>query len=221
MIGVSLVGLSGSLVKKVIDENGEVVHVTEEKDAATVFVGKTMLHPRVLPEVLPRLFLPRCSFRTLCSDLVRAYALTLCKSLTVPYSTAIQFVVEEKIMSKYSVAPLLAVGWEGFFGCLSIVIALPVLTKFKDRSSFFDLERGWHQMINTPTVLYTSFAIALSIAMFNGFGLSVTRSVSAAARSTADTCRTLGIWIVSLYLGWEHIDFPFSGLQVLGFALLV
>jgi hypothetical protein len=52
---------------------------------------------------------------------------------------------------------------------------------------------------------------------FNFFGLSVTRTVSATARSTIDTCRTLFIWIVSLGLGWES----FKWLQVLGFALLV
>jgi hypothetical protein len=52
---------------------------------------------------------------------------------------------------------------------------------------------------------------------FNFFGLSVTRNVSATARSTIDTCRTLFIWIVSLFLGWES----FKWLQVLGFALLV
>ncbi|KAL2164372.1 hypothetical protein VTH06DRAFT_3588 [Thermothelomyces fergusii] len=52
---------------------------------------------------------------------------------------------------------------------------------------------------------------------FNFFGLSVTRSVSATARSTIDTCRTLFIWMVSLGLGWE----TFKWLQVVGFALLV
>ena len=52
---------------------------------------------------------------------------------------------------------------------------------------------------------------------FNFFGLSVTRSVSATARSTIDTCRTLFIWLVSLGLGWE----TFKWLQILGFALLV
>jgi preprotein translocase subunit SecF len=45
----------------------------------------------------------------------------------------------------------------------------------------------------------------------------VTRSVSATARSTIDTCRTLFIWMVSLGLGWES----FKWLQVVGFALLV
>ena len=43
------------------------------------------------------------------------------------------------------------------------------------------------------------------------------RTVSATSRSTIDTCRTLFIWIVSLFLGWE----TFKWLQVLGFVLLV
>jgi hypothetical protein len=41
--------------------------------------------------------------------------------------------------------------------------------------------------------------------------------VSATSRSTIDTSRTLFIWIVSLFLGWE----TFKWLQVLGFLLLV
>lgn len=61
----------------------------------------------------------------------------------------------------------------------------------------------------------------MSIAMFNYFGLSVTRHVSATARSLTDTCRTLTIWIISLGLGWEKLVFPLSLLQVLGFSLLV
>ena len=52
---------------------------------------------------------------------------------------------------------------------------------------------------------------------YNFFGLSVTREVSATARAMIDTCRTLFIWIVSLFLGWE----TFKWLQVVGFAALV
>lgn len=52
---------------------------------------------------------------------------------------------------------------------------MPILGLFKDRSMFFDLPRGWHQMIDTPTVLWSGIAIAISISLFNFFGLSVTR----------------------------------------------
>jgi len=88
-------------------------------------------------------------------------------------------------------------------------------------SPFFDIPRGWHQMIGNPLVLYSGIAIAISIAFFNYFGLSVTRHVSATARSLTDTCRTLSIWIISLGLGWEKLIFPISLLQITGFTLLV
>jgi len=137
--------------------------------------------------------------------------------------TATQFVVEEKIMERYSVEPLVAVGWEGFFGTVSVLLFIPILAipRISALSPFFDLPRGWHQMIDNAPVLYSGVAIAFSIAFFNYFGLSVTRHVSATARSLTDTCRTLSIWIISLGLGWEKLLFPISLLQVAGFGLLV
>ncbi|CCL98945.1 uncharacterized protein FIBRA_00953 [Fibroporia radiculosa] len=130
-------------------------------------------------------------------------------------------VLVEKIMARYSVAPLVAVGWEGLFGALTIVLAMPLLAHYSYISPFFDLPRGWTQMINTPAVLWSGVVIAISISLFNFFGLSVTRHVSATVRSLTDTCRTLSIWIVSLGLGWEKIVWPISVLQVFGFGLLV
>jgi hypothetical protein len=184
MIGVSIVGLSGSLIKEIGkgDQLGE--SGPADRTPAEVFMG-------VLFVLFAQLF------------------------------TAAQFVIEEKLMAKYSVAPLVAVGWEGFFGILSVLLSMPILSLYSSSSPYFDFPRGWQQITGNTIVLWSSFAIMLSIACFNGFGLSVTRSVSATARSTTDTCRTLGIWLVSLWLGWELLVWPFSALQVLGFALLV
>lgn len=89
------------------------------------------------------------------------------------------------------------------------------------KSDYFDIPRGWRQIIHTPNVLWSCVVIMFSIGGFNFFGLSVTSRVSATTRSTVDTCRTIGIWLVSLGLGWEQLVWPFSLLQVLGFALLV
>ncbi|KAF8579501.1 hypothetical protein K439DRAFT_1654580 [Ramaria rubella] len=190
MAGVSIVGLSGSMIKDSgpheLPRKAELLEeeTTPVPEATTVLVGVFFI-------IFAQIF------------------------------TAIQFVTEEKIMSRYSVAPLVAVGFEGLFGCLTILLCMPILAQFADRSQFFDLPRGWHQIVNTPAVLWTSIAIAISIALFNGFGLSVTRHLSATARSVIDTCRTLAIWIISLGLGWERILFPITLLQVVGFALLV
>ena len=92
---------------------------------------------------------------------------------------------------------------------------------FRARSPYFDIPRGWHQIIFTPTVLLSCLAIMISIGSYNSFGLSVTSRVSATMRGTIDTCRTLGIWVVSLAVGWERLVWPFSWLQVAGFGMLV
>ncbi|KAG5460812.1 MAG: hypothetical protein BJ554DRAFT_7095 [Olpidium bornovanus] len=134
--------------------------------------------------------------------------------------TAAQFVVEERVMERYNVAPLLAVGLEGVFGFVSVLAAMPLLHLAFGRShpgGFFDVPTGYHQIVDNPAVWIPGILIALSIAFFNWFGLSVTRSVSATARSTLDTCRTIIIWVISMSLGWES----FRWMQVLGFAVLI
>lgn len=106
--------------------------------------------------------------------------------------TATQFVLEEKIMEKYHVKPLRAVGLEGSFGLITVLAAMPLLYILIGRShpgGYYDLPETWHQVVTYPQVWGTGIAIAFSIAFFNYFGLSVTANVSATARSTIDTCR--------------------------------
>lgn len=111
------------------------------------------------------------------------------------------------------------------------------------RYGYFDAREGWRELTHYRAIAVSSVLIMCSIGFvvllfsrhpsrwarmfvrltdrdrrgFNFFGLSVTRTVSATARSTIDTCRTLFIWLVSLALGWES----FKWLQILGFVLLV
>ncbi|EFX00692.1 integral membrane protein [Grosmannia clavigera kw1407] len=136
--------------------------------------------------------------------------------------TATQFVLEEWILERSTVAPLSMVGWEGLFGLSATVLGMVVLHLTVGRTEagrlgYFDMVAGWQQMTADPRILMSSVLIMVSIGGFNFFGLSVTQSVSATSRSTIDTCRTLFIWLVSLSLGWE----TFKGLQVMGFVLLV
>ncbi len=81
----------------------------------------------------------------------------------------------------------------------------------------FDIARGFQEITQNASIWPAFVVFAVSIASFNYFGLSVTRSVSATSRSTIDTCRTLFIWLISLALGWEH----FKILQLTGFTILV
>ncbi|KAJ4361062.1 uncharacterized protein N0V89_001631 [Didymosphaeria variabile] len=130
--------------------------------------------------------------------------------------TATQFVLEERIMEKYSMEPIKVVGWEGVFGFL-VTLLIMIIMHFANGKKYFNAREGLYQMTHFPAIAISSVLIMISIGGFNFFGLSVTRTVSATSRSTIDTCRTLFIWVVSLGLGWE----TFKWLQVLGFALLV
>ncbi|KAH9952193.1 hypothetical protein B0H21DRAFT_684191 [Amylocystis lapponica] len=198
MAGVSLVGFSGSMIKDAVKETNLTSTITAISLSEDVPSPQPVEEPEVTKVLVGVFFI-----------------------LFAQVFTATQFVVEEKIMARYSVGPLKAVGLEGLFGALSIVLAMPLLAHYADVSPFFDLPRGWHQMIDTPAVLWSGIVIAFSISLFNFFGLSVTRHVSATARSLTDTCRTLSIWIVSLGLGWEALLWPMSLLQIAGFALLL
>ncbi|KAG2195350.1 hypothetical protein INT46_000900 [Mucor plumbeus] len=132
--------------------------------------------------------------------------------------TASQFVIEEKILVRYKVTPLKAVGLEGSFGLISVLAAMPILHFLLGKTHpSFDVVQGYHDFFDHALVWQTGLAISVSIAFFNWFGLSITSTVSATARSTIDACRTLFIWIVSLSLGWEH----FSWVQVVGFITMV
>lgn len=132
--------------------------------------------------------------------------------------TATQFVVEEKVLSRYKCTPLKAVGLEGSFGLISVLGAMPILhLALSKKYPTFDFYQGYHDFFDNPNVWQSGIAISISIAFFNWFGLSITSAISATARSTIDACRTLFIWMVSLYLGWEH----FSWIQVVGFVVMV
>ncbi|THW36049.1 hypothetical protein D6D19_07229 [Aureobasidium pullulans] len=136
--------------------------------------------------------------------------------------TASQFVLEESIMAKYELDPLATVGWEGVFGFTVTAIGMVILhfavgRTEAGRGGYFDAKEGLSQVFQHRAIAFSSLLTMVSIGGFNFFGLSVTRTVSATARSTIDTCRTLFIWVVSLGLGWE----TFKWLQVVGFGLLV
>ncbi|KAK5173892.1 uncharacterized protein LTR77_002573 [Saxophila tyrrhenica] len=130
--------------------------------------------------------------------------------------TASQFVLEESIMERYSMDPIQVVGWEGVFGFTVTLIAMGVLHGAIG-TGYFNAREAFYEVFTNRAVAVSSLLIMISIGGFNFFGLSVTRSISATARSTIDTCRTLFIWLVSLGLGWE----TFKWLQVVGFILLV
>jgi len=127
--------------------------------------------------------------------------------------SASQYVLEEKILVKYNVEPLLAVGLEGIFG----MILMTIVSIAFQLTHTIDTLKGLKQLISYPPLYLPSLGIVISISLFNWFGLCITKNISSTSRSTIDICRTLIIWIVSLSLQWEH----FKWLQVIGFSIMI
>lgn len=138
---------------------------------------------------------------------------------------AIQFVIEEHILRKRSIVPLKLVYFEGFYGVvilLTIMIILnfiigAIVPRKKFADSPFNLAESFSQLFGSREILVSSVFIMVSIASFNFCGISLTHELSATARSTIDTCRTLSVWLLAIFMGWESFHF----LQFVGFVVLV
>lgn len=209
VFGVAIVGLAGAITK---DDKATPSHAALAETAMSSLRSDEIAVTELSPAV-----------KTIIGVLLIAGAQIF---------TATQFVLEERIMEKYSMEPIKVVGWEGVFGFL-VTLLIMIIMHFANGKGYFNAREGLYQMTHFPAIAISSVLIMFSIGYvrkssnfdtrinrnsgFNFFGLSVTRTVSATSRSTIDTCRTLFIWVVSLGLGWE----TFKWLQVLGFALLV
>ncbi|CEL95422.1 unnamed protein product [Vitrella brassicaformis CCMP3155] len=127
-------------------------------------------------------------------------------------ASAALFVIEEKVLSRYQVAPIEAIGLEGMFGCTIGVVLLSVLTPLKVSPTLGAL----HQITHSLPLLISSVGVIFTIAFFNVTGITVTKRASAVARSTLDCCRTILVWAGELVLGWN----TFHWIQLLGFAVM-
>jgi drug/metabolite transporter (DMT)-like permease len=122
-LGVFAVGWSGTLVKKAVNDEGP-------------------LTLRAIIAITKR-----------ADDDPAKVAIGVLLILFAQIFTATQYVVEEKIMSKYTVEPLAAVTLEGFFGLTTTLFGMPILhLLFSTKSAYFDIPRGLRQIINNPPV---------------------------------------------------------------------
>lgn len=136
-------------------------------------------------------------------------------------ASATQFVVEEKIVMHYKISPMKIVGFEGLFGLTYSVLFLAIMYLAQPLAlgGMFNIAVGLSQVLNDSRLWGSSIAFALCVGAFNYFGLNITHYVSATARTTIDTSRTISIWIVCLLL--PFFKEKFSWLQLGGFLLLI
>jgi drug/metabolite transporter (DMT)-like permease len=140
----------------------------------------------------------------------KIFGISLCLGAQVFQASMI--VYEEKIMSKYTVPPLLVVGMEGTFG---IIFGLTLLA-FLNAMHIENTAGAVYQITHSTPLLLAVVGSIFSIAFFNFSGVTVTQKASAISRSTIDVSRTILIWAVELSLGWNS----FNMLQFAGFFVL-
>ena len=97
----------------------------------------------------------------------------------------------------------------------SNLILTLTLTKYSDAID------GLYQMGNNPLIVVAVIGNIVSIAFFNFFGLSVTKTQSATTRMVLDSIRTIVIWAVCLALGWEEVIKGDKDLSLLSILITV
>lgn len=152
------------------------------------------------------------------------------------------FVSEEKLFSKFIIDPMEIVGTEGCWGLLYYAIVLPIISTIpcnlgKNVCVFWKGEyriespgQYFYQAGHDSWLLVAIIFGILTIAIYNICGVSITKYVSALARSVIDAVRTVVIWAFGIILTatnssdqwhWENLRYQAIIIELFGFILLV
>jgi len=125
-----------------------------------------------------------------------SFSTVLLGDLLVVFSqlfTALQMVLEERFVTGHSMPALLAVGCEGVWGLTGLAALLVVLQYVPSGASSLPIENSLDalsQIRSSWVLLALLMSNALSIAFFNGFGMTITKTSSASYRVVLDSLRT-------------------------------
>ena len=157
------------------------------------------------------------------------FALGLILILAGQVLASIQMVVEELFLKSGNYSAFNVVGMEGTFGTLIMGLFVLPLCYFlpgDNVGSYENIVDAFVQVGQAPGLLGLIIAYIFSIACFNFFGLSVSKTLSTIHRTLIDACRTILVWITSIVL--YYIGTPFgepwgkwSFLQLIGFVFLI
>ena len=137
-----------------------------------------------------------------------------------------QFVIEEKLLGDYYLSPLRIVGWEGIWGMLLFVILLPVFQfipcdlEFCSNGQIEDTWFALRQLGNNYITLILLILSVIFIAGYNGFGITITKHMSATSRTTLKQTKIVLVWAFFLAYPGKGSE-SFKALQLVGFIILV
>ncbi|KDO27734.1 hypothetical protein SPRG_07355 [Saprolegnia parasitica CBS 223.65] len=150
---------------------------------------------------------------------------------------AIQIVIEEYFLTKRQVSPMLLVGIEGLWGLVFMAVLIPLLQWTPRGTS--GLSKVWHEdfsdalvkISNSWPLVWTVVAYVITIGVFNLSASFVTKYLNSVVRSILDTMRTMGVWLLTLFvyyvIKWTGPNSPgepwtvWSWLELAGFAVMV
>eukprot|EP00727_Mastigamoeba_balamuthi_P013153 m51a1_g8460 hypothetical protein (420) ;mRNA; r:425930-427468 len=149
--------------------------------------------------------------------------------------TGTQMVVEEVLLRKRDFPPLQVVGMEGVSGTLAMMfVVLPIVyfipgdnPSSMARGSYDNAIDAFIMMGHSAPLLVFILVYIVSDALFNFFGVNVTKYLSAVHRTIIDACRSIFVWawqLLTYYCISERYGekwTKYSGLQVAGFVLLI
>jgi drug/metabolite transporter (DMT)-like permease len=140
-------------------------------------------------------------------------------------TTGIQYVVEERVLSKYFFHPLRLVGFEGLWGILLGAVAMAIAhfipcssaSEFCNNGTFENLGNAVSFIFGDVHLLLLIIIALINSSFFNFFGISITKHVSPMTRTTISVLVTCIVWVYSMiWLGHK-----FYILQLIGFVFIV
>eukprot|EP00727_Mastigamoeba_balamuthi_P006547 m51a1_g2512 putative transmembrane protein c2orf18 homolog (422) ;mRNA; r:167263-170210 len=146
-----------------------------------------------------------------------------------------QWIIQELLVHKFHYHPLQVSGTEGCYGLLlTVFIALPI-TYFIPGSNPSSMKHGsfdnvidcFLMMLHNIPLMFFILVYIVSDALFNFFGVTISKILSAVHRTIVDACRSILVWIWQLFtfyciserFGEEWTRY--SAIQVAGFVLLI
>jgi drug/metabolite transporter (DMT)-like permease len=142
------------------------------------------------------------------------------------FTTGIQFVIEEKILTTNHIHPLKMVGMEGLFGIIYTAVVIVIANNIScdplkdgcNANGYIEDFKGAVSAIFGHGMLCLWVVLNMfSLGFFNFCGMSVTKHISSLARAILLISTTVVIWVYDLLFIHE----PFYIFQLVGFIILV
>eukprot|EP01095_Lingulamoeba_sp_RSL-Kostka_P017574 TRINITY_DN9236_c0_g1_i1.p1 TRINITY_DN9236_c0_g1~~TRINITY_DN9236_c0_g1_i1.p1 ORF type:complete len:436 (+),score=93.05 TRINITY_DN9236_c0_g1_i1:37-1308(+) len=144
--------------------------------------------------------------------------------------SACQFIIEEVFIKKHKFHSLQVVGSEGSWGVIMMIFFVLPICYFIPGNQYGHYEfsiNGFVMIFNSWLLIILIVVYIVSIAFYNFFGLLVAKELTTVHRTFIDTCRTVVVWGVQVFVYYvisesygQRWD-VWSWLQLAGFFFLV